>query len=164
MSSNSLATTEPTYGELIASFNRRQAGNTEPAPTPAANAKSVSTPAPVVPAPLVAEVPAAAPAADASSRVSNLDALSDEEYYEHMDSARNQDSEEQSDEPEAPVISNAPSTTVPYPPELAPLIRDGKIVYDPDSEHWVVRRCDRCGGLFKDACCGTVKRYMIIKP
>ncbi len=65
-------------------------------------------------------------------------------------------------EPEEPLVRDAlpivlPVTAVPYPPELAPLIASSQVVYDPQYEHWVVKRCNGCGEFFKDVCCGPIR-------
>lgn len=57
--------------------------------------------------------------------------------------------------------TRAPVTDVPYPPELAPLIASGQVVYDPFSEHWVIKRCRKCGE-FRDTCCGDIRTVSVV--
>ncbi len=108
-------------------------------------APAVTAPAPTpipVTVPVIADEPSVAVPAQQKH---SLDHLTDEQYYEHMERVGAQ--------PEP----KTPSTTVPYPPELASLIANDKVVYDPDYEHWVVKKCKGCGEYFKDVCCGVVE-------
>lgn len=54
------------------------------------------------------------------------------------------------------------TTDVPCPPELSSLITEDKVWYEPMYEHWVIKRCQKCGELGRDVCCGEPTRKVSV--
>lgn len=65
-------------------------------------------------------------------------------------------------EREERICQMAISTNVPHPPELSSLIAEGKVWYEPKYEHWVIKRCQKCGEFGRDVCCGEPTRTVSV--